>query len=81
MALVTTIRWRPYPEQKPDDGDFHPVRYSPNGNDDFPRLYHNRFRDGSFACIDADGSYPLWRGFKVLGFALPEDITTTEESP
>ena len=68
--LVTTIRWRPYPEQKPPKGDV---------------FFLARFLYGGIArlCYAADGIHFQEIGMRyepqgITHFALPEDITTTE---
>lgn len=76
MALVTTIRWRPYPEQKPEDGDFHPVRYLPEDESDPQAIALLAFREGAWYDEDEDFDHSE----NVTHFALPEDIVT-EEAP
>lgn len=70
MALVTTIRWRPYPEEKPPKAGTYFVRIGEKIN---ARRYN----------ISALGKKAEWftqhvEGEAVTHFALPEDITTTE---
>lgn len=79
MPLVTTIRWRPYPEQKPphtlDGGVLYVLfRNSPNP---FEAIYNEGTEE--FSTMDERyGDYS--KVSNVTHFALPSDITTQEEA-
>lgn len=78
--LVTTIRWRPHPEQKPKKNGWYTVRYDcEDGNFEITSL---GFYDGKW--VESEDCKPIRERFDHAGwvthFALPEDITT-EETP
>lgn len=68
MALVTTIRWRPYPDDKPPAEKLWTVFVvlDSETGEVGTAIYH----DGGFGAAAPLGN--------VTHFALPEDITTEE---
>jgi len=67
MSKVTTIKWRPYPEQKPDSSWFVYVALDEKSGRVGTAVFHGS-GFGVAAPLDS-----------VTHFALPEDITTEEK--
>ena len=78
-SLITTIKWRPYPEQAPSDAVYHPCLTRSGRIVEYRRTF-SRGAHGERCRIVADP--PRFHGEssieRIVAFCLPEDITTVE---